>query len=84
MCGGSAQITIPGGGTTTINAYLEETFNYRVCAGSTPPLHLVPEEKRGACRNLPGEMQHSWVGIVMAILVGWMVFFAAVAILTLK
>lgn len=50
------QVTIPGGGTTTIRAYLETTFSY----------------------------QHSWIGNVVGILVAFMVFFGALAILSLK
>jgi hypothetical protein len=50
------QVSIPGGGTTTISGYLETTFSY----------------------------QHSWIGNVVGILIGFMVFFGALAILSLK
>ena len=50
------QVEIPGGGSTTISAYLDSVFNY----------------------------QHSWIGNVIGILIAFMVFFGALAILSLK
>jgi hypothetical protein len=51
-----SQISIPGGGTTTIKQYLADNYNY----------------------------QYSWIGPVIGILCGFMVFFGALAILSLK
>lgn len=50
------QVSIPGGGSTTIQEYLKSSFNYET----------------------------SWIGTVIGILCGWMVFFGALAILSLK
>ena len=54
--GACAQVSIPGGGSTTIRAYLEEYYNYK-----TP-----------------------FIGPVFGILVAFTVFFAGLAILSLK